>query len=59
MKDFVQIFCISKQMKEDFDVDLAAEQTSEDTKKVLENKVSDLETAIDDASESITNRLLR
>merc|ERR1719399_2331180 len=28
---------------------------TEDTKKVLQNKVSDLETAIDDASESITN----
>merc|ERR1719399_2542402 len=28
---------------------------TEDTKKVLRNKVSDLETAIDDASESITN----
>merc|ERR1719443_162699 len=28
---------------------------TEDTKKVLENKVSDLETAIDDATESITN----
>ena len=28
---------------------------TEDTKKVLENKVSNLETAIDDASESITN----
>jgi chromosome segregation ATPase len=28
---------------------------TEDTKKVLQNKVSDLETAIDDASESISN----
>jgi len=28
---------------------------TEDTKKMLQNKVSDLETAIDDASESITN----
>ena len=41
-----------KQKKEDCDAEI---DKTEDTNKVLKNEVSDIETAIDDASASISN----